>query len=255
MIAGIAAQLHVVRAGSGPRVLLVHGSAADHTTWSIQLASAGRGSLGLELIAYDRRGDAPTVEAHAGDAASLLEQEASPTVVAGSSFGAVVALELLRTRPDLVSRAVLIEPPMAADDSSSPAPLAFLAEFDRRAAADGGPAAGEFFLRTVLGDAAFERMPRAFQDRAKSKWAEIRADSAALIAYQPRYAELATVTQPVLLLGGERSADYFGRTLDALERALPNTIVGVVPEAGHMLHAEAPRTFAAYLTRFIQGER
>ena len=46
--------LHVVRQGSGPLVLLVHGSATDHQTWSIQLA----GQLGerVRLVAYDRRG-------------------------------------------------------------------------------------------------------------------------------------------------------------------------------------------------------
>src|SRR5207248_8255221 len=140
--------------------------------------------------------------------------------------------------------AVLIEPPMAASDDLAAAPSAFLAEFDRRAAEDGGPAAGEFFLRTVLGDAAFERIPRAFAERAKATWAEIRADSAALIAYRPRYAELARVTAPIMLLGGELSAPYFRATLDALAAALPNARRELVSAAGHMLHAEAPRRFA-----------
>jgi pimeloyl-ACP methyl ester carboxylesterase len=240
----------VVRAGSGPRILLVHGSAADHTTWSIQLTHPGA----FELVAYDRS-DAASVEDAAREAATYIETRA---VVVGSSYGAVVALELLRSRPELVAGALLIEPPMAADDSTSPAPVAFLAEFDRRAAAQGGPAAAEFFLRTVLGDATFERMPRAFQQRATSKWAEILADSAALIAYRPRYAELARIAAPVLLVGGDKSPPYFAQTLDALERALPNVSRAQVP-AGHMLHAEAPRKFGelltAFATRATPGER
>jgi pimeloyl-ACP methyl ester carboxylesterase len=162
----------------------------------------------------------------------------------------VIAVELGRTRPELCAGAVLIEPPMAADDHTPAAPAAFLAEFDRRAAEQGGPAAGEFFLRTVLGDAAFERMPRAFQERSKQKWAEIRADSAALIAYKPRYAELAAVAVPVLLVGGDRSASYFRPTLDALLRSLPNARLEIVSGAGHMLHAEAPRKFGELLVRF-----
>ena len=232
-------------------MLLVHGSAADHTTWSIQLARATRGELPLELVAYDRRKHAITVAEHAADAAALLD---APAVVAGSSFGSVVALELARTRPDLVTAAVLIEPPMAADDSTSPAPIAFLAEFDRRVASEGGPAAGEFFLRTVLGDSLFEAMPRAFQERAANKWAEIRADSAALIAYPPRYAELAHVTMPVTLVGGQRSPAYFAETLSALERALPRVTRETIPGAGHMLHAEAPRRFAELLLAATRGE-
>lgn len=238
--------LHVVRAGQGPRVLFIHGSAADHTTWSIQLASPLRERF--TLVAYDRRTDAATVEEHAADAAALLD--GGRTLLVGSSFGAVVALELLRTRPELCAGAVLIEPPMPASDDLAAAPSAFLAEFDRRAAEQGGPAAGEFFLRFVLGDAAFARIPRAFQDRSKQKWAEIRADSGALLAYRPRYPELAAVEVPVLLVGGDRSASYFRATLDALHAALPHARLEIVEGAGHMLHAEAPRKFGDLLVAF-----
>ena len=254
--------LHAVRAGAGPQLLLIHGSAADYTTWSIQLASPLRERF--ELVAYDRRLAAPTVEAHAADAASLVARP--PVLIAGSSFGAVVALELVRSRPGLAAGAILIEPPMAAFDAppdlgravhaalggtrNAPEPGAFLAELDRRAAEAGGEAAGELFLRMVLGDASYERMPRAFQDRAKGKWAEIRADASALLAYRPRYAELPAVKTPVLLLGGARSAPYFRATLDALAAALPRARLEIVPGAGHMLHAEAPRRFAELLIGF-----
>jgi pimeloyl-ACP methyl ester carboxylesterase len=235
----------------GPRVLFIHGSAADRTTWSIQLASRALRER-FELVAYDRRAGVISVEDHAADAIALLAG-GDPAILAGSSFGSVIALEVMRTRPDLVRGAVLIEPPMAASDDLAAASTAFLAELDRRAAEQGGPAAGEFFLRYVLGDAAFERMPKAFQDRAAGKWAEIRADSGALIAYRPRYRELANVHVPTLLLGGARSAPYFRATLEALLAALPDARMEVVANAGHMLHAEAPRSYADQLIRFAAG--
>jgi pimeloyl-ACP methyl ester carboxylesterase len=229
-----------VRVGSGPRILLIHGSAADHTTWSIQLASNLREQF--TLVAYDRR-IAATVEEHAEDARGF-----EADFVVGSSFGAVVALELIRKHP--MRGAVLIEPPMGASDDAPAAPQAFLAEYDRRMAEQGGTAAAEFFLRTVLGDAAYERMPQAFRERSKAKFAEIRADSEALIAYKPRYGEMRGIHTPVLLLGGDRSAPYFRPTLDALFAALPDARLEVVPGAGHMLHAEAFRRFADLLTAF-----
>ncbi len=231
-----------------PRVLLIHGSATDHMTWSIQLASPLKDQF--ELVAYDRRSDATTVEAHADDALARLTDV--PTLLVGSSFGAVVALEVLRRLPPPVAGAVLIEPPMAASDDAPAAPLAFLAEYDRRMAEQGGPAAAELFLRTVLTDALYERMPRAYQERSKARYREIRADSEALIAYRPRYTELAAVTRPVLLLGGARSAPYFRPTLDALAVALPQARLDMVPGAGHMLHAEAHRAFAERLVAFAR---
>jgi pimeloyl-ACP methyl ester carboxylesterase len=150
----------------------------------------------------------------------------------------------------LCAGVVMIEPPMGAADDIPAAPAPFLAEFDRLVAEQGGPAAGEFFLRTVLGDEAFDRIPLAYQERSKAKWAEIRADSAALLAYRPRYAELGAIDVPVLLIGGQKSASYFRATLDALCAALPRARIEIIAGAGHMLQAEAPRRFAELLTAF-----
>ncbi len=238
--------LHVVRAGAGPQILLIHGSAADHRTWSILLASALRARF--TLVAYDRRAGVESVDGHVADAAALLGPER--TVIVGSSFGAVIALELVRRCGDRIAGAVLIEPPLNSSENAPAVRAQFLDDFDRRAAEAGGPAAGELFLRTVLGDDAFERMPRVFQTQAMAKFAEIRADSVALFAHRPRYAELAAVRVPVLLLGGERSARWYRHTLDELYRALPGARLEIVPGAGHMLHADAPRRFHALLEEF-----
>lgn len=228
---------------AGPRLVLIHGSAADHTTWSIQLASPMLRER-FELVAYDR-GIHRTVEAHAADAAAHVGD--GPAIVVGSSFGAVVALELVRSQP--VAGAVLIEPPLAPGDDVPAAVAGFLATYDDCARTQGGPAAAELFLRTVLGGPAVDRMPRAYRERAVAKWREIRADSEALIAYRPRYAELAAVTTPVILVGGTRSAPYFAPTLAALAAALPRARRETA-SAGHMLHAEAHRWFAEVLVGF-----
>ena len=243
----MSSELHVVRVGVGPPIVLIHGSAADHATWSIQLGSAARERF--TLVAYDRRRGALPVEHHADDAAAVAD---APCVVVGSSFGAVIALDAIRRHPRAFVAAVLIEPPMPASDRAGDAARAIelLDAYDRRIAEHGGPAAAELFLRTVLGDPGFDRMPRAYRDRATAKWAEIRDDSAALIGYLPRYHELLSVDVPVLLLGGGRSAAYFRPTLDALHAALPRARLEIVAAAGHMLHAEAHRRFGELLTEF-----
>lgn len=248
--------LHVVRAGRGPTVILVHGSATDHATWTIQIASALTEQV--RLVAYDRRGTGrspaaattpSTIEQHADDLAALIADEAAAeggrATVVGSSFGAAVALEACRRSPARIAAAVLIEPPLAPSDDLPAVPAGFLPALDQLAAEVGPEAAAERFLRTVLGDAAFERLPRAFQARSKAQWPQIRADSYALEAYRVRYRELGTVTTPIRLLGGDRSAAYFRPTLAALAAALPRARLEIIAGGGHMLHAEAPRAFHA----------
>ena len=104
---------------------------------------------------------------------------------------------------------------LAASDDLAAASTAFLDEFDRRVVEQGGPAAGEFFLRFVLGDAAFDRMPKAFQERAASKWAAIRADSGALVAYKPRYRELAYLRASSLTFARSASSRFFSAGMAA----------------------------------------
>jgi len=232
---------------SRPRVVLVHGSATDHTTWAIQVGSSLKDKF--ELVAPDRNFTRTTVAEHAADLAELVGDDA---VVVGSSFGAVITLELARTRPEIVAGMVLIEPPMPPSDDPefAGAQKAFYAEFERRVREEGGPSAGEYFLRTVLGPEAYARIPQAFRERSRQRWAEIQADSEALIAYKPRYAQLRTCEVPALLLGGGRSAPLFRPTLEALAAVLPDAELVMIPNAGHMLHAEAPRKFAELLIRF-----
>ncbi len=252
----MAVPLHVVSAGNGPTLLFIHGSAADHATWVITLASGLREQF--SLVAYDRRGcgkspAAPrfwTIEDHADDALALIATLAAPPILVGSSFGSVVALNVARRAPALIAGLVLIEPPMAASDDVPPIPVGFLAHFDSLAQAQGGPAAAEYFLRTVLGDAAYDKMPRMFQERSKAQFASIRADSEALGRYHPQFAALKACTVPTLLLGGERSAGYFRPTLDKLASVLPAAELVTVANAGHMLHAEASRKFAELVAGF-----
>jgi pimeloyl-ACP methyl ester carboxylesterase len=251
--------LHVVRSGTGPVLLLIHGSATDRSTWSIQLASPLRERF--SLWAYDRRGtgdspsggEPPSIEQHAADAAELARQAGGQVWLAGSSFGAVVALEVMRRHPELVRGAALIEPPLTAGDGAHSAGPGFTLALDELAARQGGEAAAEKFLRTVLGEASFERIPRAFRARSLAMWPQIRADSVALIAYAPRYRELGDVAVPTLLLGGERSAPYFRPTLEALAGALPRARLELVKGAGHMLHAEAPRRFTELMIGLLEG--
>ena len=208
----------------------------------------------FELLSYDRVGtpgtprpDAAcyTVERHADDAAEILRSRGlSSAAVVGSSFGAVVALDLARRYPILVKTLVICEPPLAESDSLAAVPDGFACRFDALTATQGGPAAAEYFLRSVLGDAAFEHMPSTYQSRSKQAWQQIRSDMSALSRYRVRYDDLAEeIRCPVLLLSGTRSAAFFRDTLDSLHMAIPGSELRVLAGAGHMMQVDAHRQF------------
>lgn len=252
----MSAPLHVVRAGHGPLVVLVHGSATDHSTWTIQLANPALRER-VRMVAYDRR-IGGTIADHAADLAALIEAEAGGerVVAVGSSCGGVVVLELARRGCAALAGAVLMEPPLPPrDDSPSymERQAALLAELDRLAAKEGPAAAAELFLRTVLGDQAWSRLPRRFQERSKAYWPQIHGDCQALAAYRVDYPALGAVAVPVLLLGGDRSAPYFRPTLEALAAALGQARMDIIPGAGHMMQADASRGFHERVLGFAEG--
>jgi pimeloyl-ACP methyl ester carboxylesterase len=106
--------------GEGPVVLLIHETAATAEVWEpVAEAISAR----ARAISYDRRGwgdsTAPddyrrtTVEEQSEDAAALIEAlDAGPVVACGAGTGAVVALDLLVRRSELIGGAVLVEPPL-----------------------------------------------------------------------------------------------------------------------------------------------
>ena len=105
---------HVRRTGSGPPVVLVHGSIQNSLTWTRQLRLADE----FTLILPDRPGyppnppltpnDAIDVDVQAGEMAELLGGGAH---LAGFSYGGVIALLAAARRPDAVWSLTVIEPP------------------------------------------------------------------------------------------------------------------------------------------------
>ena len=127
--------MHVERLGSGPRLVLVHGSVAPGwLTWNAQKPLADR----FELVVPIRSGyppnpalDAIDFEAQAKELAALLEPGDH---LAAHSYGAVVSL-LAAARAPLASLTV-VEPPAFGVARGDPAVEEFLAHFEAGAPKD-----------------------------------------------------------------------------------------------------------------------
>ena len=225
--------------GSGPGLILLHGGmkAAQHF-------STLAGALGGDFRVYvpDRRGRGMSGP-HGDDFSVRREVEDMQALVAatgarfvfGLSSGALVSLRTALFTESL-ERVALYEPPLSVHGS---APTAWVPRFDREIAA-GRPAAA---LVTALKggdiDPLFGRLPRwvlapimavglrtqtgragevAIADLIPTQHFDMRivrdmADTA------PDYARLRA---RVLLLGGTKSADYFGVALGELADVLPH---------------------------------
>jgi pimeloyl-ACP methyl ester carboxylesterase len=106
------APIHVIRRGTGPEVLFVHGGASPETTWSGLEHLSRRWTL---MFAY-RRGFTPSPEPPSGrqdfelDAADICELLDTRRHLVGHSYGGVAAAMAAISRPANVSSLTLLEP-------------------------------------------------------------------------------------------------------------------------------------------------
>lgn len=247
-----------------PPLLLVHGAAADHTTWR---AAGPRLALRRAVFALDRRGRGASGDA--GDAEYSIEREYedvaaladavaaradAPAIdVAGHSYGGRAALgaSLLT---EAVRRVVVYEgAPVPPGMSYRPPGLVK----DVRAALDRGDneAALATFLQGIVGlsDAALaayrnEAVWPARVAAARTILREIEAE-----ASPPGTIEwLGRASEPVLLLLGSVSRSPFRIGTDALAARLANARVEVIKGAAHAAHHTHVNDFVSRVEAFLE---
>jgi pimeloyl-ACP methyl ester carboxylesterase len=239
--------------GEGPAAVLVHGTATARTVWRETGEALGDG---VRVIAYDRRayGDSGAPEPYGGttvgeqadDLAELIEAlDAGPAAVCGHELGALACLDLLVRRPELVSGAVLIEPPMLWLSAAGTDAVGELREAVASGAREGGSggavrayleAVGGPDVARLLGD---ERM-KAAMDSSMA----FAADLAAAASWTGGRRELRAIERAVTLVNGLRSAPVRQESTRALAALLPDARLLDV-DSGHFAHLERPGDVAA----------
>lgn len=237
--------------GAGAPVLLIHETATGAAVWGPLVDALGDRARSL---VYDRRGwgasSAPdgyrrtTIEEQSEDAAVLIESAAAdPAVACGAGIGAVIALDLLLRRPQLVAGAVLIEPPLLA---LVPAATEVLSE-DRRAleavAGEGPAALVRLYLSGGLGalGAGSPRLPPAITAPSLERPGSVIAELGATTKW----------AMPLTGLGHaeRRSMIVTGRTTPALVSAACEAL------AARLARAEAKELDAGDLPPHLGASR
>ncbi len=248
--------------GEGPPVLLIPPAGSTASTWGTlagDLAGAGR------VIAYDRRGYtrsggevARSAAEHTRDAAAILEALAArPAVVAGTSAGATIALDLAVRRPDLVRAVVVHEAAWRALRHPDASGLGALATMQWLAWRDRYGEAAETLLRWVYsyrdGGSAWDAFPEAWRQTARDNGRSVIADLKASMGSYPRGQDLATITAPVVCTYGSRSRSYMRAITRSLARAIPAASVREIDGTAHAVPFDAPGTFAQVITEAMHS--
>lgn len=210
----------------------------------------------LDVTAFDRRGYAgsrgagiaSTVAGQLADlravidlARSVAADPAGPLVVVGHSLGGLLALHLGWGEPGLLDAIGVWEPP-----------LPWLSWYrgsagDRaRASATTPEAAAEGFLRAMVGDRVWERMPSAAREGRRAEGAALLADLELSRSEESRV-DLRAVRVPVVVGFGGDSPERFRRSAATLLAELPDSCAVEVPGAGHGAHLDHPDEFARFV--------
>lgn len=247
-IAGLAADRYQpVAPEEGPPIVYVHG-AMDRAAGFRRTA---RHLPHRSIVAYDRRGyaasvaldPAPTLAAGADDliavAAELAESDGRPRLLVGHSMGALIVLHALG-RPgiaDVAVGAVIWESPMPWQPWYRTRGDGLVDLAPERAA--------EAFLRAMIGDRLWERLPESMKAARRAEGEALVADLRG--ARRPDAAvDLARITLPVVVGGGALSGDHHRRSVATIAEALGSEAV-TVEDADHGVHLSRPAAFASLI--------
>ena len=243
------------RSGSGPPLLLVHGTTADHSRWS---SISPRFEQHFTVYAMDRRGrggsgDSPdyALAREAEDVAAVVEAVGEPVFTLGHSYGSVCSLEA-SLLTDKVRRLILYEPPIPTGLPQYPPGI----PDQLQKLIDNGrlEAALEMFFREVV------RMPEHELEaiRQLPVW-KVRVRLAPTIPremaidrmysfHADKFAQMLTPT--LLLLGGD-SPPLFQRAIEMLHPVLQNSQVVILPGQQHIAMDTNPDLFVREVMHFL----
>jgi len=241
--------------GEGPVVVLVHAGVADQRMWDPVVAELD----GRRVARYDLRGFGRTEPgagrfAHHRDLLAVLDALGiERAVLAGASFGGLVALDAAAVAPQRVV-ALVLQAPALPDHEWSDAMVSF---FEAEEAAieardlDRAVQLNVDFWAGALDDEG-RALVAAMQRRAFEL--QLAADLEEDELEPPVTARLADVAMPVHVLVGEEDKPDFRAIAERLARELPDARLDVVPGAGHLVGMERPDVVAAAIAAATRGD-
>ena len=248
------------RRGEGPPLVLVHGTAADHSRWTPILSELERH---FTVYAVDRRGrgqsgDAKpySIDREFEDVVAVVDSIQGPVNILGHSYGALCSLEA-SLRMSNLRKLILYEPPIHIGVEERYPPDAI----DRMNAC---LQSGErekallIFLQEIAG------IPKNEMNMLRSlpSWSSrvatahtIAREEASVCSYIFEPQRFSRMSAPTLLLLGGDSPPFYRIAIETLRKSIPNSRIAVVPEQRHAAMETAPDLFLGEVIRFLTEEK
>ncbi|NCJ06172.1 alpha/beta fold hydrolase [Synechococcales cyanobacterium C] len=241
--------------GSGPALVLVHGSFSDHkTNWAL-IKPLLEQQFTVYAIARRGRGESDATQGHSvtdegQDVAALIESIHEPVFLLGHSYGAQVTLAAASAVPERVRKLVLYEPPWPHIILQEQ-----IARFEELARAEDW----EVFTTEFLQDIIAVQVEELETLQGTEHWNEIvfnaetsLSDLWALSKYTFNPADFRELRIPVMLqIGTESPRDLY--VTDALAAVLPDVRIEALPGQAHEGMNTAPKMYAEAVARFFLG--
>lgn len=247
--------LLTARGGAGRPVVLVHGLMGRGTTWPRQLPWLIRHGRVYTYDAPWHRGrevDDPhpiCTERFVLDLGDAVESLGEPAILVGHSMGGLHSWCLAAERPELVTALVVED--MAPDFRGrttgpwEPWVHALPVEFTSadQVYAEFGPVAGQYFLE------AFDRTATGWRLHGHpARWIEIAAEWGT----RDYWSQWEAVTAPTLLIEAGNSVTPPGQMQAMAQRSRGAEYLHV-PDAGHLVHDDAPGKYRDAVEAFLSS--
>jgi pimeloyl-ACP methyl ester carboxylesterase len=258
----------VVRRGTGPPALLLHGIPLSLVAWRHNVGHLARTAtvLAVDMRGFGRSDKPPdadySVPAQARVLEKLLDRLQLPAVsVVGSSYGCAVALTLAHTAPERVVKLVLINPvcyPQGRHSATRLARIGIVAGLARpalRTSALGrrmmaGPLRRSYarpgLATPELIDTYHELLTH--QSGERSYLAALRQLDEAEVARR-----VPDLEHESLIIWGTRDRVLPATDAYRLSAALRGSRLELLPDAGHFPHEETPEQVNSLIAAFLAG--
>jgi pimeloyl-ACP methyl ester carboxylesterase len=243
--------ISVDKSGSGPALLLVHGSMVDGSIWASVQPSLSRHFTIYILNRRGRRGSGDAacyfLSDEVDDLVAVIRAVGRPVTLVAHSYGAVVTLAALDQLAD-VSRLILYEPPVF-DKPRTGDPGKIFEDLKRAIAADDREQTASIFLRDQVGApppvvAAFRSSPHRWA-KALEVAHTLPREAHAVNNFRLPVESLARCAIPTTMLLGSASAPELREGTLWVCDAIPGCRTVVLEGQGHGAMWSAPEQFVS----------